>query len=94
MKTERQDISTSWNSTCYMMEILLEQKRVIGLYAADYATISTIQWTLIETMNTHLALFEQLNREISSSTASTADVIPSVMELKCLLNKTAASPWG
>ena len=45
-------------------------------------------------MNTILALFEQLIREISSPIESAADVIPSVMALKRLLNKTADTDRG
>ena len=47
-----------------------------------------------ENMSTLLAPFEQLTREISSSTASVADVISSVMALKHLPNKTADTDRG
>ena len=52
------------------------------------------QWHLrtfvkLGNMKTLLAPFEQLTGEISSSTVSAADVIPSVMALKRLLNKTS-----
>ncbi|CAG4953940.1 unnamed protein product [Parnassius apollo] len=44
-----QDISTSWNSTFYMIERLLEQKRAISLYVADHDTLINLtaqQWSL------------------------------------------------
>ncbi|KAF2891023.1 hypothetical protein ILUMI_15150 [Ignelater luminosus] len=34
-----QDISTRWNSTFYMIERLLEQKRAISLYVTDHDTL-------------------------------------------------------
>jgi hypothetical protein len=46
-------------------------------------------WEHVWNMNTLLTPFEQLTREINEWTASAADVIPSVMALKRLLNKTA-----
>ena len=44
MKPKRlqQDVSTRWNSTFYMMESLLEQKRALATYAADYDLPATL----------------------------------------------------
>lgn len=99
MKPKRlqQDVSTRWNSTFYMMESLLEQKRALATYAADYdlpATLSAHQWQLIENFLTLLSPFEQLTREVSSSEASAADVIPSVTALRRLLSKQADTDTG
>lgn len=99
MKPKRlqQDVSTRWNSTFYMMESLLEQKRALATYAADYdlpATLSAHQWQLIENFITLLSPFEQLTREVSSSEASAADVIPSVTALRRLLSKQADTDHG
>jgi len=45
-----QDISTCWNSTYYMLERLLEQKRATSLYLTDCSNISNLtatQWELL-----------------------------------------------
>ncbi|XP_047222504.1 zinc finger BED domain-containing protein 4-like [Girardinichthys multiradiatus] len=96
-KRLQQDVSTRWNSTYYMLHSLLEQKRVLGVYAADFelpATFTSSQWELIENMTTLLEPFEELTKEICSSTASAADVIPSVMVLKRILTKETAADHG
>lgn len=44
-----QDITTRWNSTFYMTERLLEQKRAISLYVAEHDTLANLtiqQWGL------------------------------------------------
>ena len=42
-KNLQQDVSTCWNSTFYMMESLLEQKRALAIYAADYDLPATLR---------------------------------------------------
>ncbi|XP_067252965.1 zinc finger BED domain-containing protein 4-like [Chanodichthys erythropterus] len=90
VKRLQQDIATRWNSTFYMMRSLVEQKRALGAYAADFelpATLTANQWGIIENMITLLAPFEQLTRDISSAEASAADVIPAVVALTRLLGR-------
>ncbi|XP_057192592.1 zinc finger BED domain-containing protein 4-like [Triplophysa rosa] len=87
MPTKRlqQDVVTRWNSTFYMVERILEQKRPISAYGADHdlpATLTANQWALLEKTVTVLAPFEELTKQISSSTSSVAEVIPSVTVLK------------
>lgn len=97
IKRLQQDVSTRWNSTFYMLQSLLEQKRALGAYGADYdlpATFTANQWGLMENMISLLEPFEELTKEISSSSASAADVIPSVMALKRLLGKSVATDHG
>ncbi|XP_056092484.1 zinc finger BED domain-containing protein 4-like [Rhinichthys klamathensis goyatoka] len=99
MKTKmlQQDVPTRWNSTFLMMTTLLEQKRALVMYEAYHGlpvSLNANQWSLIEKMTTLLAPFEELTREISSHTATAADVIPSVVALKRFLNKTAETDSG
>lgn len=96
-KMLQQDVTTRWNSTFLMMKSLLDQKRALGVYGADHelpASLSAHQWSLVEKMTTLLAPFEELTREISSHSATTADVIPSVVALKRLLSKAAETDSG
>jgi hypothetical protein len=52
------------------------------------------QWGLFENVITLLSPFEQLTREVNSSEASAADVIPSVRALRRLFNKAADTDHG
>nr|XP_055063027.1 zinc finger BED domain-containing protein 4-like [Misgurnus anguillicaudatus] len=75
-----------------MLSSLMEQKHPLGAYAVDYelpVTLTSYQWGLIENILTVLAPFEELTKEASSSTATAADVIPSIVALKLLLTKRA-----
>ncbi|RXN14571.1 zinc finger BED domain-containing 4-like protein [Labeo rohita] len=50
-KRLQQDIRTRWNSTYFVIESLLEQKRVLSAYAADHdppTTLTANQWALLE----------------------------------------------
>ncbi|XP_051811092.1 zinc finger BED domain-containing protein 4-like [Acanthochromis polyacanthus] len=97
VKRLQQDVATRWNSTFYMMQSLVEQKRALGAYAADYelpATVTANQWAILENMITLLAPFEQLTREISSAEASAADVIPAVVALRRLLSRPTDTDRG
>ena len=71
MPTKRlqQDVQTRWNSTFYMIESILEQKRAISSYVADHgdlpATLEAYQWALLEKTKIVLAPFEEVTRKIS-----------------------------
>ncbi|XP_076838907.1 zinc finger BED domain-containing protein 4-like [Brachyhypopomus gauderio] len=96
-KRLQQDIKTRWNSTYYMMQSLLEQKRALSAYVADHdlpATLTSLQWALLERAMIVLAPFEELTRKVSSSTASAADVIPAVTVLKRILGKESDCDSG
>ncbi|XP_056455259.1 zinc finger BED domain-containing protein 4-like [Gadus chalcogrammus] len=97
VKKLQQDVSTRWNSTYYMMQSLVEQKRALSAYAADYelpTTLTASQWGIMEKMITLLEPFEQLTRDISAAEATAADVIPGVVSLTRLLAKTDESDKG
>ncbi|XP_063738091.1 zinc finger BED domain-containing protein 4-like [Eleginops maclovinus] len=96
-KRLQQDVPTRWNSSLYMLQSLLEQKLSLSAYAADYelpCSFTSNQWKLIENMTSLLAPFEELTQQISSSSATAADVIPSIKALTRLLEKTADSDHG
>ncbi|KAE8296807.1 Zinc finger BED domain-containing protein 4 [Larimichthys crocea] len=97
IKKLRQDVPTRWNSSFYMLQSLLEQKLALASYAAENelpCNFTVHQWKLIENTITILAPFEELTKEISTSTASTADVVPCVRALTRLLEKTAETDHG
>lgn len=92
-----QDVRTRWNSTYFMIESLLEQKRVLSAYAADHdlpTTLTANQWALLDKTKTCLEPFEEFTRKVSSATASAADVIPSVTVLKRVLSMETEADSG
>ncbi|KAK7918884.1 hypothetical protein WMY93_010168 [Mugilogobius chulae] len=49
-KRLQQDVTTRWNSTYYMLESVLEQRRSISAYGAEYelpASLTPNQWSLL-----------------------------------------------
>ncbi|KAI7792535.1 putative zinc finger BED domain-containing protein 4-like [Triplophysa rosa] len=93
----QQDVRTRWNSTLYMIESLIAQKRTLCAYTAEYDlpyTLTANQWGLLEKTITVLAPFEELTREVSSSFAFASDVIPSVIVLKRILTRQTETDEG
>nr|XP_053615039.1 zinc finger BED domain-containing protein 4-like [Plodia interpunctella] len=85
-----QDISTRWNSTFYLIERLLEQKRAISLYVADHDTFVNLtaqQWSLMEQCINLLKPFEEITKITSSGLSCVLEVIPHVTALKKYLDK-------
>lgn len=85
-----QDVQTRWNSTFFMLQRLLEQRRAITLYCAENESVSNLssnQWSVLENAVGLLQPFEELTREVSSSSASISIVIPIVRVLVSFLQK-------
>ncbi|XP_065126269.1 zinc finger BED domain-containing protein 4-like [Paramisgurnus dabryanus] len=90
LKRLQQDVKTRWNSTYYMIQSILEQKRTLCAFAADHelpASMTANHWALLEKTMIVLSPFEELTRAISSSSSTTADVIPTISVLKRLLSQ-------
>ncbi|KAJ8380963.1 hypothetical protein SKAU_G00017410 [Synaphobranchus kaupii] len=97
VKRLQQDVQVRWNSTHYMLQSLLEQKRSLSVYAADHnlaATLTVNQWTLMEKTVEVLAPFEELTRVVSAETATAADVISAITVLKRVLSREHSTDQG
>lgn len=85
-----QDINTRWNSTYYMAERLLEQKRAISLYVAEHDTLTNLtiqQWGLMEQCINLLKPFEEITKITSSGLSCISEAIPHISALKKYLDK-------
>ena len=84
-----QDVSTRWNSSFYMLQRLLEQKRAITVAGTECTSVPTEiraqQWTLAEKVVQLLVVFEEATREASGDYASCAIIIPITNTLKLAL---------
>ncbi|XP_067120294.1 zinc finger BED domain-containing protein 4-like [Centruroides vittatus] len=79
-----QDITTRWNSTCYMLERLLEQKRAIFLYLTDTTNISNLtaeQWEIVDQLLKLLKPFEEITKITSSNYYCLSEIIPHAMAI-------------
>jgi len=79
-----QDVQTRWNSTFYMLDRLLEQKKPLILYAADNNIVlpNAHQWSLLERVLAILTPIECATRDVSGEKSSASDVIPMVVAIK------------
>lgn len=92
-----QDVETRWNSSYYMLERLLEQKRAINLYIADNAGLTDLtfsQWELVNNLVTLLKPFEEITKLASAEDSIISEVIPLVSTLKAYLSQESQSFFG
>ncbi|KAI2648014.1 Zinc finger BED domain-containing protein 4 [Labeo rohita] len=98
-KRLQQDVQTRWNSTKYMIDSLIHQKRPLQAYTSEEnnslpAILTANQWALLEKTSKVLAPFEELTDTVSATSATTADVIPSVHVLVRFLSKASEDEQG
>lgn len=99
VKRLQQDVPTRWNSTYYMLQSLIEQKRALGIFGSEHElpdnlTITAHQWSLFEKTLSVLAPFEELTRKMSSCDALASDFIPAVTVLMRLLTNETDEDHG
>ncbi|XP_016392202.1 zinc finger BED domain-containing protein 4-like isoform X1 [Sinocyclocheilus rhinocerous] len=90
IKRLQQDVQTRWNSSLYMLQSLLQQKRALSVFAAERtlpATLTAHQWELMNKTADVLSPFEELTRDVSRETATAADVIPAITVLRRVLSR-------
>ena len=81
--TLKQDVSTRWNSTLYMIQSILEQKMALAAYAAenDIPQLTANQLEIARKLTLVLAPIEEITQAISKQTATLSMVIPFVRVL-------------
>ena len=79
----KQDVSTRWNSTLYMVESILEQKMALAAYAAEnsIAQFTPTQLELAKRIVVVLSPVEEITQSISKETATLSVVIPNIRVL-------------
>jgi len=92
-----QDEPTRWDSSYYMLERLVEQRRAISLYDADYGLpeqLSASDWQQAEKILKLLEPFQRVTKELSAKDASVSQVIPFIETLKIELSSSKDSDLG
>ena len=81
--TLKQDVSTRWNSSLYMIKSILEQKMALAAYAAenDVQQLTGNQLEIARKMTLVLEPVEEITQVISKETATLSMVIPFVRVL-------------
>lgn len=80
-----QDVATHWNSSYYMLDRILEQKKAITASNAECqppTELRSQQWVLAEKVVKLLKVFEEATREISGEYSSASVIIPIINTLK------------
>lgn len=83
----KQDITTRWNSTFYMLKSIQEQKMALAAENSGIQQLSSNQLDLLRKCIEILSPVEEVTRSISADLASISVIIPYVRILKRTLEK-------
>ena len=89
-----QDEPTRWDSTYYMLERLVEQRRAISLYDTDFELpdrLNSNEWQLAEKIVKLLEPMQRITKEFSAKGAIVSQVIPFLEILKMELDSNQSS---
>ena len=93
----KQDASTRWNSTLYMLQVILEQKMALAAYATEYGDVQQLTATQLDLAGKVvkvLGCIEEITKSVSTEAASTSLIIPFVQALRLTLEKNNDSDRG
>ena len=85
-----QDEPTRWDSTYYLLDRLVEQRRAISLYDTDFELpekLNSNEWQLAEKVVKLLEPMQRITKELSAKRAVISEVIPFLENLKSELNE-------
>ena len=85
----QQDVRTRWNSTLYMVKLVVEQKMALAAYVSEtgIVTLSPTQLDLIDNIIASLSPIEELTKSTSADCESVSLIIPFVKMLSKTLQK-------
>ncbi|KAF2892062.1 hypothetical protein ILUMI_14111, partial [Ignelater luminosus] len=89
-----QEYATTWNSTFYMLERILQVKESLCLYVSTNNKISQLtseEWMIIEKLIGLLRPFEEVTKELSAADVSISSVIPLIATLEKIVNDLDSS---
>ena len=86
----KQDVSTRWNSTLYMLQVIIEQKMALAAYSTEHSDtpqLTTTQLDLAGKVVNVLTSIEEITKSICTDAASVSLIIPFVRALRLTLEK-------
>ena len=86
----KQDVSTRWNSTLYMLQVIIEQKMALAAYSTEHndtPQLTTHQLDLASKVVNVLTSIEEITKSICTDEASVSLIIPFVRALRLTLEK-------
>ncbi|KAF9409272.1 hypothetical protein HW555_011307 [Spodoptera exigua] len=88
----KQDCSTQWNSTFYMLERTIKIQDSLCLYACKHniSQLSPEEWLQLKKIVTIIQPFEEITQNMSDNNASISSVIPLIHTLKYALQTEAS----
>ena len=89
-----QDEPTRWDSTYYLLDRLVEQRRAISLYDTDFELperLNSNEWQLAEKVIKLLEPMQRITKELSARRAVISEVIPFLEILKSELEEDSSS---
>ena len=75
----KRDEPTHWNSTLYMLQVLIEQRMALAAYASEYCDIvplTSVQLNIATKVVKVLGMVEEMTRSICTDAASVSLIIP------------------
>lgn len=93
----KQDEPTRWNSTLYMLQVIVEQKVAIAAYATEYGGIPQLTPNQLDIASKVVAVLgsvEEITKSISTEEASVSLIIPFVQALRLTLKKNTDDDRG
>ena len=88
-----QDEPTRWDSTYYLLDRLVEQRRAISLYDSDFELpdrLSSNDWQLAEKVVSLLEPMQRITKELSARGVVISEVMPFLEILKTELGKESS----
>ena len=85
----QQDVSTRWNSTLYMLQVVAEQKMALAAYATEYSIpqLTANQLDIVGKVIAALSPIEEIAKAVSANAASVSLIIPFVRMLSKTMEK-------
>jgi len=89
----KQDVATRWNSTLYMLRVIIEQKMALAAYATEYGDVRQLTNSQLDLAGKVIKVLECVE-QITKSISTLSLIIPFIQALRLTLEKNDDSDCG